>query len=95
VRVARDAGVKNFVLFHHDPSHDDSFVTALEADCQKHFPEALAAREGMVLDVGAGEVRLPRGAVPKKNPARKPARKPAKKAARKSRPVPKKKSPKK
>lgn len=61
VRVAREAGVKSFVLFHHDPSHDDAFITNLERTARASFPGAIAAREGMVLDVTSGSVNgLPR-----------------------------------
>jgi len=75
VRVAKDAGVKTFVLFHHDPSHDDAFVTQLEKDCREAFPDSVAAREGMILDVGNSVVRAPGGAtvassVKKASPAR-------------------------
>ena len=75
VRVAKDAGVKTFVLFHHDPSHDDAFVTSLEAECRGTFPDSVAAREGMILDVGESRVRVPGGATAassvKKNRGRK------------------------
>ena len=64
VRVARAAGVKRFALFHHDPSHDDRFVTRLEKEARQEFAGALAAREQMVVDVAAGKVRTPKPAAP-------------------------------
>jgi len=49
LRVADAAGVKQAVLFHHDPGHDDGFMdmVAEEADAQR--PGTLVAREGMVI----------------------------------------------
>lgn len=47
------AGVKRLALFHHDPSHDDDMMAALEADsvgrvaARKAPLEVFAAREGM------------------------------------------------
>ena len=45
-RVARDAGVKQLVLFHHDPSHDDDFIDGLVEQARAEFPNTIAAREG-------------------------------------------------
>ena len=45
-RVARDAGVKQLVLFHHDPSHDDDFVDGLVQQAREEFPNTIGAREG-------------------------------------------------
>lgn len=60
VRLAREAGVERFVLFHHDPSHDDRFIARLEKEARADFANAVVAREGMVLDLAAGKVRKPR-----------------------------------
>lgn len=46
VRLARAAGVKRLVLFHHDPDHDDDTMAAIEATAQAEFPDCFAAREG-------------------------------------------------
>ncbi|MBP2310803.1 MBL fold metallo-hydrolase [Azospirillum soli] len=46
VRLARVAGVKRLVLFHHDPDHDDAAMAAIEAAAQAEFPDCFAAREG-------------------------------------------------
>jgi len=46
VQTARAANVKRLVLFHHDPSHDDSFIDALVAEARACFPNTEAAREG-------------------------------------------------
>ena len=50
VAVARDARVKQLVLFHHDPFHDDHALARIEADTQALFENALAAREGWSAD---------------------------------------------
>jgi len=58
VRVALEAGVRQLVLFHHDPAHDDERILDLE-EAARQIPGAdgleliVAAREGMTLDVGA------------------------------------------
>ncbi len=55
--LAQKAGVKRLALFHHDPSHDDDIMSALESDCvalvsaRKAKLEVFAAREGMDLTV--------------------------------------------
>ncbi len=49
--VAREAGVKQLVLFHHDPNHDDRSVEAIEEAARSLFSHTLVAREGMTLRV--------------------------------------------
>ena len=51
VEVARAAKVKKFILFHHDPSHDDKFINKLEKQAQKEFKESYAAFEGMEINL--------------------------------------------
>lgn len=54
VRLARAAGVKRLMLFHHDPDHDDAAVAAIEAAAQAAWPgHVFAAREGVSVDVMA------------------------------------------
>lgn len=48
-QVAREAGVKQLVLYHHDPNHDDAAVLQKEENAKKLFPNTLAAFEGLVL----------------------------------------------
>jgi ribonuclease BN (tRNA processing enzyme) len=50
--LARSAGVGKFVLFHHDPMRTDEQVADFEAGAQSLFASSIAAREGMVLDLG-------------------------------------------
>jgi len=49
VRLACAAGVKQFVAFHHDPSHDDKMMDKIARDLESVMPRAIVAREGMVL----------------------------------------------
>jgi phosphoribosyl 1,2-cyclic phosphodiesterase len=49
VRLAREARVKQFVIFHHDPGHDDATMDQIAADAAKAYPGTIVAREGMVL----------------------------------------------
>jgi phosphoribosyl 1,2-cyclic phosphodiesterase len=51
VELAKAAGVKNLVIFHHDPAHDDDFLDNIEADVKEAFPKGFLAREGMILQV--------------------------------------------
>jgi phosphoribosyl 1,2-cyclic phosphodiesterase len=46
-RVARDAGVKRLLLFHHDPDHDDIFVDGLVERAREEFSQSGGAIEGM------------------------------------------------
>lgn len=47
VAVANKANVKNLIITHHDPDHDDEFLDAMEIECKKAFPNSLFAKEGM------------------------------------------------
>jgi phosphoribosyl 1,2-cyclic phosphodiesterase len=48
-RVARDAGVKQLILFHHDPTHDDATMREIVTQARLHFENTDAAREGCTL----------------------------------------------
>jgi phosphoribosyl 1,2-cyclic phosphodiesterase len=45
--IAREAGVKRLLLFHHDPDHDDNFVDGLVIRARDVFPNSGGATEGM------------------------------------------------
>jgi phosphoribosyl 1,2-cyclic phosphodiesterase len=47
VEVAIQAKVKNLIITHHDPDHDDDFLDTMEKDCKRAFPGSLFAKEGM------------------------------------------------
>ena len=57
VEVARQAGVKMLVLFHHDPAHDDDMVDEIAqrmAELAADDPfEVVAAAEGLKLTLAA------------------------------------------
>ena len=50
VRLSKEAGVKNFAIFHHDPSHDDDFMDNVERDAKKTLASAFVAKEGMEIE---------------------------------------------
>jgi ribonuclease BN (tRNA processing enzyme) len=51
VAIARESGVKELVLFHHDPDHDDPCLDSIvQAACEFH-PRTQAAREGLVIEL--------------------------------------------
>lgn len=47
--VAEKAKVKQLVLFHHDPEHDDALIDEMEAQAQTLFRPTIAAYEGLTL----------------------------------------------
>lgn len=48
-RLCEMAGVKTFVVFHHDPDHDDAFLDRVGEELDRLHPGWLVAREGLVL----------------------------------------------
>jgi phosphoribosyl 1,2-cyclic phosphodiesterase len=48
-RLADAAKVKTFVIFHHDPGHDDDFMDGIANAAAEKRPGTLVAKEGMVL----------------------------------------------
>jgi phosphoribosyl 1,2-cyclic phosphodiesterase len=52
VKIAREAGVKNLVLFHHDPDSTDKMVDATLREARGKFENVWAAAEGMVMTLG-------------------------------------------
>lgn len=53
VKVARAAGAKTLVLFHHDPESTDRMIDGLLRDAREEFDSVFAAGEGMVVTLGA------------------------------------------
>lgn len=51
LRIARDAGVKTPVIFHHDPTRNDDMLDQLSRDADAAFQGAVVAREGLVISV--------------------------------------------
>ena len=48
-RVAKQAGAKQLILFHHDPDRNDEAVRRIEQEARAKFPATLAAYEGLLL----------------------------------------------
>jgi phosphoribosyl 1,2-cyclic phosphodiesterase len=49
VKIAQAAGVKQLVLFHHDPSHDDDYLDHIASQLEMVFPNGSLAREGLTI----------------------------------------------
>lgn len=49
VEVAQQANVKQLIVTHHDPDHDDACLRDIEKQCQARFPNSVLARENMEL----------------------------------------------
>jgi phosphoribosyl 1,2-cyclic phosphodiesterase len=52
VKIAQEVGVKNLVLFHHDPDSADKAVDIILRDARGKFANVWAAAEGMVMTLG-------------------------------------------
>jgi phosphoribosyl 1,2-cyclic phosphodiesterase len=49
VRLAKEAHVKQFVIFHHDPSHTDAMMDQIAADATKLRPGTVVAHDGLMI----------------------------------------------
>jgi phosphoribosyl 1,2-cyclic phosphodiesterase len=59
--LARSAGASSYVLYHHDPARSDAGVAAFEERARELYAPSIAAREGMVIDLGSPPSRrMPR-----------------------------------
>jgi len=56
VKIAKEAGVKNLVLFHHDPDSNDKLVDFTLREARGAFENVWAAAEGMVMTLGDDEL---------------------------------------
>lgn len=63
VKVAKAAGVKKLVIFHHDPIHNDDFLDHVGEQVARVFPNSLMAWEGLSIQLNTA-VALPETAVP-------------------------------
>jgi ribonuclease BN (tRNA processing enzyme) len=50
-KIARDCNVKQLVLFHHDPGHNDAFLDDVVNRAKGHFQNTIAAKEGLVMSL--------------------------------------------
>ena len=51
VKIAQAAQIKQLVLFHHDPNHDDQFLNNLIEEVKTIYPNTMMAREGLTIDI--------------------------------------------
>ncbi|MDQ3035079.1 MAG: MBL fold metallo-hydrolase [Myxococcota bacterium] len=51
VDLVQAAGVRRYVLFHHDPAQSDAMVREKEQRARARFPDSLCAYEGLSLDL--------------------------------------------
>ncbi|NJP09936.1 MAG: MBL fold metallo-hydrolase [Leptolyngbyaceae cyanobacterium RU_5_1] len=51
VKIAKAAGVKTLVIFHHDPLHEDDFLDWVGEQVACAFPKGVMAKEGMSLQI--------------------------------------------
>ncbi|MSO19531.1 MAG: MBL fold metallo-hydrolase [Acidobacteria bacterium] len=59
VNIAKETNVKQFILFHHDPDHNDVFVDSILGETRKIFPNSMASWEGLEIDLAAGQQNEP------------------------------------
>lgn len=48
-RLAEEAGVDRYVIFHHAPEHKDDFMDVIADEARQWFENSVVAREGLVL----------------------------------------------
>src|SRR5258705_6220969 len=58
VKVARDAGAKTLVLFHHDPDSTDRMVDGLLRQAREGVDSVFAASGSMVIQIGSADGTL-------------------------------------
>lgn len=51
VEVAQRANVKRLILTHHNPDHDDNFLSQIEKESMKKFPNVQLARDNMEIEL--------------------------------------------
>lgn len=56
VKIAKAAKVKQLVIFHHDPLHNDDFLDEVGRQAVAQFPNTILAREGMYLELVEGDL---------------------------------------
>ncbi|GJM33165.1 MAG: MBL fold metallo-hydrolase [Saprospiraceae bacterium] len=47
IEVAKKANVKQLIMTHHDPDHNDEFLFEMEKKCMRIFPNSALARDGL------------------------------------------------
>jgi phosphoribosyl 1,2-cyclic phosphodiesterase len=54
IKIAKTAQVKQLVLFHHDPAHNDDFLDRIGEQATMIFPQTILAREGLSIELRPG-----------------------------------------
>jgi phosphoribosyl 1,2-cyclic phosphodiesterase len=54
--IAQECGVKQLILFHHDPDSDDAYIDGLVGKARREFPCTQGAAEGLEIDLSSGEI---------------------------------------
>jgi ribonuclease BN (tRNA processing enzyme) len=49
IEVAERCNVKQLIITHHDPDHDDEFLKAMEKKCKERFRNLVFARDNYEL----------------------------------------------
>jgi phosphoribosyl 1,2-cyclic phosphodiesterase len=49
VRICQAAGVRQLVVFHHEPNHSDDFLDQVALEVNEAMPGSVLAKEGMIL----------------------------------------------
>ena len=58
LRLSKEAGVKNYAIFHHDPAHDDNFMDKIALKAKNEFVGAFVAREGMEISFEGNNINF-------------------------------------
>ncbi len=56
IKIAHEANVKKYVLFHHDPYHDDRSIENIVKEARVFFPNTVAASRELEIDLGTAVV---------------------------------------
>lgn len=51
IKLSKAANVKKLVLFHHDKNRTDNELDDIQNQAQVHYPDCIAAKEGMVIQL--------------------------------------------
>lgn len=51
LNLVKETAIKELILFHHNPAHDDDFLDHMEMEIRQHFGNVRLAREGMSLQL--------------------------------------------
>ncbi|OFV99345.1 MAG: hypothetical protein A3H94_08710 [Acidobacteria bacterium RIFCSPLOWO2_02_FULL_60_20] len=76
VNIAEEVGVKQLILFHHDPDHNDVYVDSIVEEARKFFPNVMAAWEGLDINLALGQHLKPQEQIERRLGNRQPMRVP-------------------